>query len=190
MEADTVVYPGTVMVHFQRADLTYRTVVGPVRLDGDTLLAVSHGVLDTPLLHLTANLSAQAGQHRLPLLLGLGAGQPVHVGTGEDPGLGDLAGDRGHNLVVGQHQHHEDQVENDATDNLLDKMVGEGSENQGHEVGVVAPADNDRYEDHRERLDKTGNNNIRTTISSNELVCKSPIIAKKSANRKEINQVH
>ena len=149
MEADTVVNPGTVVVHLQRADLTDGAVVRPVWLDGQTLLTISHSVLDTSLLHLTPNVSAQAGQHGLPLLLRLGPGQLVHVSAGEYPGLRDLTRGRGHNLVVRRDQHDEDEVEDDATDDLLDEIVGHGSEKQGHEVGVVAPADNDRYEDHR-----------------------------------------
>ena len=122
VEADTVVDPRTVMVHFQGADLTDGAVVGPVWLDGQALLTVSHGVLNTPLLDITPNVSAQAGQHSLPLLLGLGPGEFVHVSTGEDPGLGDLPRDRGHNLVVGRHQHDEDQVEDGAADDLLDEV--------------------------------------------------------------------
>ena len=46
VEGDTVVHPGTVVVHLEDTAATHRTVVSSVRFDDGALLTVSHGPLE------------------------------------------------------------------------------------------------------------------------------------------------
>ena len=62
-------------------------MVRAVRLDAQTLLAVSDGALDAALLHLAAEAERHLAQQLLPLLLGLGGGQGVHILLAQPPGI-------------------------------------------------------------------------------------------------------
>ena len=59
----------------------------PIRFNTQTLLAVSDGALDAALLHLAAEAERHLAQQLLPLLLGLGGGQGVHILLAQPPGI-------------------------------------------------------------------------------------------------------
>ena len=79
------------VVHLECAGLTNGAVVGAVRLETLALVAVAHSALHAPLLHRAGHLGGGAGQHGLPLILGLGGRQVRHSGSGKKPVLGHRA---------------------------------------------------------------------------------------------------
>ena len=55
--------------------------------------------------------------------------------------------------IIGPDEEDGDKMEDGAADDLLGDVGHDGEDNR-HEVSIVAPADDQRYEDHREKLDK------------------------------------
>jgi len=89
-ESNTVVDPGTVVVHLEGAGLAHRAVVRSVWLYALALFTISHCTLNTSLFDPAAHFGGNGGQARLPLLLRLRGRQGRHGTSGQHPRRGNF----------------------------------------------------------------------------------------------------